>query len=632
MFIYRLNYVMALAFHLDGGPVGGLYGVLSQLPLGEDDIYEILRSSNDTQSALETGLIRSGKPPPVAARIAEIAEELMNESEAAKHDPKVMELASTRFQQEIVADSRKIPKPFEFGTPKADLPQFHPIASAFPNKGGSHGPYSPGSSSEARRVLDTGEASAGDVYRALEAREFGAAAVTFGDAIKTVRGWGGIVFGSPVRSSTDVPTPIAVAFRPNPSGASNGHLIFFTEHESLETGLVPSEDVRAAYLILFAGAEGLKPAQSGDPIGLVGYIDRVEYFDLDDKGNPINEGIRFRPIIHPALKGLELAHVVARLDGYPDLTDALPRMVERTGGKEAADRVTDWLNEKRDTWKLTDVPSVVTRDHQKISVERDDRDGNWPSSLREQGFLNFISFYEDKPRTEEKFYSLLPDLTLAVADYERLNNFARTFALLQWARDNGAKFIDKTVPEVPTVNTSFSVIISSKGIVEAPAYRRVEAIDEQRIKVEQAIANVLNGAPPEVKQLDAALEQAQSNALAMAVRVQEDAQWATAPPPKPSLLQRLRGLVSRRAATPTPETARAAVEGALPSAKPIVEKMIGIAGDPTNAAYHDAIKAYGPEIALFGAIRYLLPNKWDWYNRWYLLRDEEIRMVVPTSG
>jgi hypothetical protein len=113
----------------------------------------------------------------------------------------------------------------------------------------------------------------------------------------------------------------------------------------------------------------------------------------------------------------------------------------------------------------------------------------------------------------------------------------------------------------------------------------------------------LSGAPPEVKRLDAALEQAQSNALAMAIRVQEDAEWAIAPPPRGGLLQRLGGLIRRRAAPPTPETARAAVEGALPSAKPIVEKMIGIAGDPTNTAYQQAIKDYGPEVALFAAIR-----------------------------
>jgi hypothetical protein len=96
-------------------------------------------------------------------------------------------------------------------------------------------------------------------------------------------------------------------------------------------------------------------------------------------------------------------------------------MVESTAGKEAADRVREWIADPGGTWKLTDVPTLVTRDHQRISVERDDPEGNWKSSLKKQAFLNFIGFTDGKPSTEDSFYPLLPDLIRAAVDYKRLH-------------------------------------------------------------------------------------------------------------------------------------------------------------------------------------------------------------------
>jgi hypothetical protein len=269
----------------------------------------------------------------------------------------------------------------------------------------------------------------------------------------------------------------------------------------------------------------------------------------------------------------------------------------------------------------------VTRDHQQVSVEREDQNGKWPSSLRKQAFLNFISFHDGEPRTEDRFYSLLPYLTRAAADYERVNEFARTFALLRWAHDAGATFVKATLPSVPAADPLGSVIVSPKGIVEGPRCRRVDAIDEQRIKIEQAIARILNGAPPNVKHLDAALARDQSNALTMAVQVQEDAQWGATPAPKRTWLQRLRGLVNRRAAPPTPEAAIAAVRAAAPSAKPIVDTMVNIAGEPIKTQYKEATREDGAEVAVFLAVDKLLPSKWDWYSQWYFLRGLEVDLV-----
>ena len=83
-------------------------------------------------------------------------------------------------------------------------------------------------------------------------------------------------------------------------------------------------------------------------------------------------------------------------------------------------------------------------------------------------------------------------------------------------------------------------------------------------------------------------------------------------------------LVNRRAAPPTVESANAAIEAALPSAKSIVDKTFDIAGDPIRREYQEKIKQDGADEAIDLAINRLLPKNWDWYAQWYNLREMEM--------
>lgn len=295
------------------------------------------------------------------------------------------------------------------------------------------------------------------------------AARTFVSMRAMAGGKGGVIFGSEVSAQDDIALPVAVSWRsfeasfdseggsakdesnsPLANDTQGMFLFRLADGSTVASPPVNAEDALAAVQLVFTGVWGAAaPAEEGEGIGLVGLASGGWQRFRVENGMVVNAEDQASAsfYVHPAISHLGLGRVVMVTDAFPFLRP-LPMILENRAristDKGAFDEFNRWLAQDNGQYKITDVPlEVVRADTLIISVRRADKNpGTWPDDLRDHIFLGMQTFDGEVPRTESEedppFYRIAPVLIELSSDFARLNEFARTFALLRWAQQSGA--------------------------------------------------------------------------------------------------------------------------------------------------------------------------------------------------
>jgi hypothetical protein len=289
---------------------------------------------------------------------------------------------------------------------------------------------------------------------------------SFKRVVRFAGGKGGIIFGSEVTAAADVPLPLSVVWRPlDGSSLPTGSLaadtvgVFVFKFADGTTSISPpnvAEDALGAVRIAFTGVSGATvPAQGEDGIGLVGYLGRSERYSLSGDQVTQHTDLAMNFAVNPAISTLGMAKVVMMGDAYPWIPELSSRLIEASK-KANVDPVLlhlldEWAAFEKGQYKITDVPLEVYRSDSKraLGVRRvDDVGATYSDVFASRYFIDMQMFDGATPLDRDSvpsFYTLLPIVTQVSSDYYRLNEFARTVALLRWAAGAGAMWSGELV-------------------------------------------------------------------------------------------------------------------------------------------------------------------------------------------
>jgi hypothetical protein len=316
---------------------------------------------------------------------------------------------------------------------------------------------------------------------------------SFRPVIKNIRGFGGVILGNDV-SAPGIPELKGIEWKSDPDDKSSGLLRFHFPGKMADWPNVRADEAFAAYQIVFTGVsdpEGknilVPPAIKGDAIGLVGLVDSVPYFDCGPE-RVVNDGRRWNFVLHPALADYPLGWSVLMCDALP-LEELRPHLIRKIGERVTEKEAKRFQNvfEKSFAWttyKFTDVPMEITLQGDKVSIQRKGEKGDeFPPELRKAAFLT-LNLYSGRAvhDADKEFYPLVPSLTKASLDFERLNEFAKVLGVMRWAKDQGASF--KIAPPSPARSPkAASIIVTRDGVIPAPAFETSEGLLELREKI-----------------------------------------------------------------------------------------------------------------------------------------------------
>lgn len=315
----------------------------------------------------------------------------------------------------------------------------------------------------------------------------------FSQMSRGFRGFGGVVFGNDVSSTTPDIRSLAYVVDKNNVGTLEVTLI---DDVKLMYGPVDMDLVQAAHRIVYTGTGKVEPLSAGNGVGLVGIVDNTPTYRCDAGNLKIEQPDQsFHVILNPALSDRQIGWSALMIDITPVKVESLIKRVRGTN-REAADQLQrlfdSMVNEHfGGTWKVVDVPIEFGSDGSKMLAWRRAEPGNtFPEGLRRTAFLEMraVSLDESKIAAEvaargasadisaladaaaeydrefaERFYRALPVLMRASYDYDHLNRFAAVLALVRLAKGQGAEFADPDTSEQP-VPTPQAVVIDADGV------------------------------------------------------------------------------------------------------------------------------------------------------------------------
>lgn len=492
--------ILAIVNYADGGLLGGASGILQfEMDLHPDQAYDILRSARSNAEAIAAAAKISPIPPPLAARLAEIATEMAKLSQAVRSDAQMKAIvadATHLLEDRVLADAQGVfgqlpgtdarinDTKYALGKPLASelrpfegnngLPAVQSSPSGSPLGGG--GGVAPPRGEVRKGGGSVGKGGAPGLARgATEYSGFwngqyrSPGSRRFIEVVQFAGGFGGIIFGAEVVSASGTKKPKGAFWTPLPPSAPQkrpgGKVATCTDHDNCAnwgrilvqfsdgsralSQMVRAEDVYAARCIVFGGCPRVDPANPGEGIPLVGLTDLRDHIAVE--GGDIKTGSWFRVIINPAIDGRGLGRAAVAVDGMATkpMEVGIIELVAKTS-PDAVAAVEEWLQERGVTWKVTDVPMEVAVEEQRLSVLR--RDG--PQGIAKTSFLNFVNFgygndiralleAEDAVRyrgPSSKFPAIVPILARSIGEVARINDFAQILGLIRWTKSEGIEF------------------------------------------------------------------------------------------------------------------------------------------------------------------------------------------------
>jgi len=485
--------VQSLAKFCDGNALGGARGFLTNyLGLSEDDAYGILRSSSTNEEAIQRGMAASVKqhgPVELKARLNQSVAELDRVFDGASQHETTFE--PFRTHKAGTSDSiifRDEPGPLT--DPVLSHASGLPAPVETPTERYSH-------------FVDKN-------YSGLDLLQFLAMLGGGGGFGVTGNGngFGGVVFGSEVKADDNLSALKLKSMEwlhvsTDANGQSIGKMIFhFADPKNNNATIqrtyepVLQEDAYAAREIVFGRYPGLHEWQPGQGIGLVGVTDRTPYFECGpDK--LVNEGVRWRVIMHPALVNLELGWAALMVDVLPIKQKTLLDLARKNGTDRDYQAIESWLENTPGNWKFHETPLLIRMDAEHLTVLGMPDAGN-PKDLRQAAYLDAEGYDFGGRDPWDKFSPAVVPLTKISSHYERINRFAAVLSLFRWAKST---HISPPAPidRPAETHTPASIIIAEDGFFAAPDYKVEEIGSELQAKLDRQIANLTGFLTPKLR-------------------------------------------------------------------------------------------------------------------------------------
>ncbi|HRP77242.1 MAG TPA: hypothetical protein PLN31_20105 [Azoarcus taiwanensis] len=291
--------------------------------------------------------------------------------------------------------------------------------------------------------------------------------------------FGGVVFGNTLQRPDNfrVQHVSWSAAGSDASGRRFGRFNFVADDGRVAFGATLPEDIAyAAVAVVIDGIDGiLPPIGEGEGVPLAGVDDHIAWpvFDSHAARPSIKLGRSFT--VNPALDGLPLGYSAVLTDAIPFMTtDILARLKDTGASEQEVDWARQWLERKPDWgfYKITDAPlELIVLDHGYVDV-RSVPPTAQPEALRTSSLLTMVVL----PRESEEsnafgtsFYEIVPALVRAYRPFADLNAFAEAFALVRWAKQDGAQLGPR--PSTPSRGEPlhFVVVADDTATLVSPA-------------------------------------------------------------------------------------------------------------------------------------------------------------------
>ena len=503
--------ILAISYYAEGGAIGGPQGVLQQyFELSDENVYDILRTSNTTAEAIERGLayVPEAERNP---RLATLARDVMEAYPNAKRDARIIAIVGVASAgRDSTLNTPPVHPPENRGPGTTGGGVGSPGGDGFrpPDAGGSRRVWTPpppqpnrpggtGVRPQGGGFAATNDGAPGAAARAAarfteaESGWFAnAAAAGFQVAAAVLEGPGGVMFGDRVSVDPNLPALKSVTWT-QPPGSRVGSLefVFVSGPPRVVSGL-RADHVLGALRLIYSGVAGVAPKREGDAIPLISLEDRIETPICDADAE--RSRTEWQVIVHPAIADLEVGHDLLGADLLPTDTTIehlLDTTEQRLGRAARQSLMKPFEDLSPETWKLTDVPLEIAATAAGLEVRRADRTGI-DARLARTAFFTMHAYKTNRAGQGERieafssqFYPLVPALTKATREYESMNGFARTMALLRWARMQNAPVVGtpvvartNLVPEAIHVTGSGYTAVRSTANTDA---RRLQLLDQQ---------------------------------------------------------------------------------------------------------------------------------------------------------
>ncbi|MBS1702942.1 MAG: hypothetical protein JST12_14855 [Armatimonadetes bacterium] len=279
--------------------------------------------------------------------------------------------------------------------------------------------------------------------------------------IASAEGFGGVVFGNTVTDSQAPGRLTSIAWIADYQGSTTGRLELRYRSSRGEliqqqSGPYYVQDVAAAMEMVSPTSKGAKRPKNGDGIGLVG-LDTVHQSNAKSS---IGRIATFFPVImNPALIDTRLGWAALMGDSLPIEQDYLKKESKRLSSSSAT-LTKKWLDNAPDTWKFVDKDMYLLHQNGRVLVLPGSGSLAIHSSKDflsiESGFLKVKAFRLQRTALDiqvadggdtdpfvTQFQDLLPNLIRFSNDYALLNRFAPVCALVRYAKEQGAAFVNR---------------------------------------------------------------------------------------------------------------------------------------------------------------------------------------------
>jgi hypothetical protein len=465
--------ILSLEKYVERVP-GGLQSVLAGCcGLGPADTYDILRRSADRADALTAAIQKGRIPPGSHERLLRAVRQVADNTNAVRRDPRLEPLLSqlnggnnsvprTTSSSELHVSAgptetnpqttRTIAEHIrQAATAAGTSDDMANLLSSLPSAGAGGGGGGGGGSGQDANLRRYRSAQA-DVAREMQPRSPTSprgvrvptvARPSFRIMSGVAAGFGGVVFGASVVAGSETPRPTELRWVEDGviSGTTWGHfdVVLATDEVRMTRRIRQAEAFAAIEIVKGqSGSFDAIDVTNEEGVGLAG-VAPGPWFDKEK-----------RFLVHPALFGLSIgdAAILADATGFVLPAAALDRALEAAGIPQSVrTSVMKWRTAENGFYKITDVPTQIVIRDGAVRVERR-AEGAYSAALRRTAFLTFQAFDDDHalPEAARPFYQNVPSLAAALPQFEQLNAFAETFAIVRWATLTKARVIAPAAP------------------------------------------------------------------------------------------------------------------------------------------------------------------------------------------
>lgn len=428
--------ILTIAKYAEGNALGGTTGILTDYyGLSHEKAYEILRTSENPVQALSRGLAE--KPSASHASYVESIVTDLDKTYQAARSESTFEPYRNKGSKKKFWISEPPLNSFPKGNgddwkprPTFEVPNPPPVNPPFP-RGGRSGRYF-----EFSRSVYEGPGSVNP---------------SFGTMTSSPRGWGGVVLGNSVSDISSPGKLTSLAWISDAGNKSSGRLElrYRTNANQLVTrafGPLYAQDVAVAMELVRPTTTGATIPKNGDGIGLVG----LDTTNPTPANNPTKGSANFFPVLmHPALLDTRLGWSGLLCDSLPIEQFQLVRDARKDGSTSSA-QVLTWLMSASDTWKFIDCPMALVHTNGRIVV-RATKNGVFKIPVDGRDCYLTVKAFREGTATDTgdndpfvvKFEKMLPNLLQFSPDYALLNRLASVCAVVRYAKEKGASFVNR---------------------------------------------------------------------------------------------------------------------------------------------------------------------------------------------